>query len=521
MSPQMPSPAPSPPLSLPLALIQEINRLADRFEAELRAGKPTAPVGDLFSRVPHEGRAELLRQLVRAEADHRREQGRPLTAAEANARYAPLGSWVSGVLNGLGLDDVEPLTLTVVAGSQVGRKFQVAANSNCLVGRGPAGVNLAMESDQGMSRAHFMIEYNPPVARLADMRSKNKTRVNGAVVEQIELSNGDEIKAGQTTFAVSMPAPAEHTMTISGQVARAAAKAGDAATSPATVTPQPAGSTLDLFPGYVPLEEIARGGMGVVYRAFRSSDGLVVALKRVHPTVAPRPDVVARFTREVAILKKLSHPNIVAYLDAGEAGGMLYFAMEYIEGESAGTHLKRHGPFALPRVVTLGCQLLDALGHAHAHGIVHRDVKPSNVLLSTAYGPETLKLADFGLARTYQGSAMSGLTMTGTPGGTPGYMPPEQVLDFRSARPAADQYAAAATLYHLLTGQAIYEPAPTTMDMMMRILNDEPIPLRPASSAALPAGFAEVIRRALSRDAAKRYPDINAMRAALAKCAKG
>src|SRR5262249_44421461 len=148
----------------------------------------------------------------------------------------------------------------------------------------------------------------------------------------------------------------------------------------------------------------------------------------------------------------------------GEACGALFFAMEYVEGESAGTLVKRDGPFALERVVALGCQLLDALAHAHSHGIVHRDVKPSNVLVTTVDGREMLKLADFGLAGAYRAAALSGLTMTGTPGGTPGYRPPEQVLDFRHARPAADQYAAAATLYYLLKGQPIYEPAPTMMD---------------------------------------------------------
>src|SRR5262249_41920908 len=155
------------------------------------------------------------------------------TAAEARERFACLGSWAAGLLSGLGLEDVEPLTLTVVGGAQNGRAFRVAANSNCLVGRGPTGVNLAIESDQGMSRGHSLLEYNPPVARLADMRSKNKTRVNGAVVEQTDLKNGDEIKAGQTTFTVSMPSP-EQTMTLAGQVP-SPTKVGDA--SPPTMTP--------------------------------------------------------------------------------------------------------------------------------------------------------------------------------------------------------------------------------------------------------------------------------------------
>jgi serine/threonine-protein kinase len=112
---------------------------------------------------------------------------------------------------------------------------------------------------------------------------------------------------------------------------------------------------------------------------------------------------------------------------------------------------------------------------------------------------------------------MSGLTVAGTAGGTPAFMPPEQVLDFHSARPAADQYAAAATLYFLLTAQTIYEPAPTTMELMMCILNSEPIPLRP-TAPALPGRLGEVIRRALARDPRQRFADVSAMRQALARC---
>src|SRR5262249_19730164 len=125
-------------------------------------------------------------------------------------------------------------------------------------------------------------------------------------------------------------------------------------------------------------------------------------------------------------------------------------------------------------------------------------------------------LADFGLARAYQESAMRGLTLAGTPGGTPGFMAPEQVLDFRGAGPAADQYAVAATLYYLLTGEPIYEPATTTLDLFMRIIHTEPIPLRPAAPA-LPGRLGEVLRRALARDPRRRYPDVTAMRQALSE----
>jgi serine/threonine-protein kinase len=127
-----------------------------------------------------------------------------------------------------------------------------------------------------------------------------------------------------------------------------------------------------------------------------------------------------------------------------------------------------------------------------------------------------VKLADFGLARAYEVSAMSGLTLSGQSGGTPEFMPPEQVRSFRVAQPAADQYSAAATLYYLATAQHIYEKASSMMDLLVRILQEEPIPLRPgASPPAMGGALGPVIRRALARQPADRYPDVRAMRSAL------
>jgi serine/threonine protein kinase len=122
--------------------------------------------------------------------------------------------------------------------------------------------------------------------------------------------------------------------------------------------------------------------------------------------------------------------------------------------------------------------LLEALAYAHAEGFVHRDIKPSNLLVTEENGREVVKLADFGLARAYQASPLSGITMVGVFGGTPAFMPPEQVLNFRDAQPAADQYSAAATLYYLLTACYVPYPAPTPAEMFRRILQDEPVPIR-------------------------------------------
>jgi serine/threonine-protein kinase len=492
------------PPALPTDLVQQVQRLAAHFEAGWQAGSPP-PLEDQLDQVAPEGRPELFRQLVRLEADFRQQQGNPLTAAEARQRFSRLGPWVAGLLPEL--DDSPALTLEVVAGPQAGRRFQMAGHTTFYVGRGPSGVHLALEGDPGMSRVHFLVEFNPPRARLEDLRSKNGTFVNGKKVQHADLRDGDEVLAGNTRFRVELP-QGERTVTVEapGQ------------SIPPTDLPPPPAPRLLAFAGYTLEGELGTGGMGVVYRARRHGDGQLVAIKTVLPAVAPRPETLARFQREVAILRRLEHPHIVRFLDSGEAGGLLYFVMEYVEGPSAARLVKLDGPMAPGRVVALGCQLLEALAHAHLQGIVHRDVKPGNVLLAQHEGREVLKLADFGLGRAYQESAMSGLTIAGTPGGTPGYMPPEQVLDFRAARPAADQYATAATLYYLLTGQPVYEPAASPTDLLVRILQHEPIPLRPASPGpALPPKLHAVLCRALAREPRQRFPDVLGMREALAR----
>jgi serine/threonine-protein kinase len=278
----------------------------------------------------------------------------------------------------------------------------------------------------------------------------------------------------------------------------------------------PAVSDPPVVPGYIIQDEVGRGAMGVVYRARRKKDGETVAVKTILPAISPSQKTLARFHREVDILERLDHPHIVRFYQAGAVRGVVFFVMEFVQGSSASKRVKGQGPFPLPTVVRLGCQLLEALAHAHDCGFVHRDVKPGNMLLTGPSGSETLKLADFGLARAYEASAMSGLTRSGQSGGTPEFMPPEQVRSFRAAQPYADQYSAAASLYYLVTGQHIYERADSTVELLAQILQEEPIPLRPGPPhPALAGPLGGVIRRALARQQEDRFPDVRAMQGAL------
>jgi serine/threonine-protein kinase len=255
--------------------------------------------------------------------------------------------------------------------------------------------------------------------------------------------------------------------------------------------------------------------MGVVYLATRASDGAEVALKTVAlGSSAPQRDI-QRFLREANILRQLQHPNIVTFHDMGRQGETLYFVMDYVPGTDAGSLLAQQGRLQVGRAVRLVCQALDALHYAHGQGFVHRDVKPANLLVSSGPRGEICQVADFGLARVYHASVLSGITMLGESGGTPDYMPPEQITHYRDVRPAADQYAAAATLYRLLTGKHLFDfTGLAPAKRLTKILFDPPTPIRD-QRADIPEPLAQAIYRGLEKDPAARFPDAAAFCGAL------
>jgi serine/threonine-protein kinase len=267
--------------------------------------------------------------------------------------------------------------------------------------------------------------------------------------------------------------------------------------------------------GYKIVEEIGRGAMGVVYLALREANQSVVALKTIIPMVDATREDYERFAREAQILKALSHPLIVSFHDTGESDGILYFAMDYVVGTDASQLLKREKqPFAVGRAVNLVCQLLEALDYAHAKRFVHRDIKPSNLLVTKQSGREVTRLSDFGLAREYQASKLSGLTMMGDVGGTTPFMAPEQITHYRDAKPPADLYSAGATLYHLLTKKHVYNFSRDVSEQLIMILQNDPVPIHDRR-ANVPAKLAEVVHRSLARSLDERFPDARSMQQAL------
>lgn len=400
------------------------------------------------------------------------------------------------------------ICLTVIEGPHQGQVFTFAGHDTFLVGRSSKAHFRLPHKDKYFSRVHFLMEVNPPRCRLVDVGSRNGTFVNGQKVSTQDLKDGDLITAGHSVLRLAVqegPSDTPGDATVAHTATTPAA--GEIGFNTEQISAQP-------IDGYEVIKELGRGGMGVVYLAKRRTDGSQVALKTVIPNVAASPAQLERFVREAVILQALDHPNIVRCVDIGESNGRLFFAMEYVAGNDAQQLLRQRGPLPVRMAVGIVCQLLKALEFAHEKKFVHRDIKPSNLLVAKAAEGAVVKLADFGLARIYQSSQLSGLTMTGDVGGSMGFMPPEQITAYREAQPPADQYAAAATLYTLLTDKYVFDLPRELHKQFAMVLNDDPVPIlqrRPD----LPRKLAAAIHRALAREPADRFPDVKAFRKAL------
>jgi serine/threonine-protein kinase len=223
---------------------------------------------------------------------------------------------------------------------------------------------------------------------------------------------------------------------------------------------------------YELLEEIGRGGMGIVYKARQRSLNRTVALKMVLRGEAAMPEDLARFQAEARAAANLDHPNIVPVYGAGEQDGQAYFSMRLIEGQTLAGLLAR-GPLRPRDAARYLAAIARAVHYAHEHGILHRDLKPSNILLDAADQPH---ITDFGLAKRVSGEAASlGRTATGNIVGTPAYMAPEQVSNRHGTpSPASDVYSLGIILYEMLTGRPPFQ-APTPFDTLLLVLDQDPI----------------------------------------------
>ncbi|HSM59911.1 MAG TPA: bifunctional serine/threonine-protein kinase/formylglycine-generating enzyme family protein, partial [Longimicrobiales bacterium] len=259
---------------------------------------------------------------------------------------------------------------------------------------------------------------------------------------------------------------------------------------------------------YAVERELARGGMGVVYLARDLRHGRRVAIKVLPPELSAALGT-ERFLSEIRITASLEHPHALTLIDSGEADGLLYYVMPFVDGESLRDRLDRVGRLPLAEAVQTARDVAGALDHAHAAGIVHRDVKPANILLSAGAAVVT----DFGIALAVSQAGGERLTGTGAVLGTPSYMSPEQAAG-EECGPASDVFALAAVVYEMLTGRPPFE-GNTFQSTLARVLTEEP-PSVTSLVPSLPRSVDEALSRGLAKDPARRFPSAGELAAALA-----
>jgi tRNA A-37 threonylcarbamoyl transferase component Bud32 len=429
------------------------------------------------------------------------------------------------------------INLRVLAGPYKGRVFAFNQHDTFLIGR-TNDAHLCLPDDRFFSRNHCLLEIDPPRCFLRDLGSTNGTFVNGQRVAQAFLKHGDQIQGGESVLLVEVSAQ-------EGTENSEAAKRFPATDQPAIVVveclncgrreqaqasspdermtflceecreelkraPQP-------VPGYDMVKVLGRGGMGCVMLARHHKTGRAVAIKTLLPECAVSETAMRRFLREIDVAAALKHPNIVEFIDRGTNKGVVYLVTEFVEGADAAQYADVHGgQLPCPETVSIISQALDALSYAHSQGYIHRDIKDQNILINGSGPACTAKLTDFGLAKSFTQSGMSGVTMAGESAGTIAYMPPEQIRNFRDVRPQSDIYAVGMTAYSLLTGEIALNLArkSSVADTIKAIFEQPAIPLR-QRDPLLPQAVCEIIDRALLKDPSQRWQSAGAMRTAL------
>jgi serine/threonine protein kinase len=255
------------------------------------------------------------------------------------------------------------------------------------------------------------------------------------------------------------------------------------------------------IPGYQLLGRLGAGAMATVYKARQLSLDRMVAVKILPKKFSRMPEFVERFYAEGRAAAKLNHPNIVAALDVGRHADAHYFIMEYVEGHTVHEHLVKEGPYTEADALAIAIQVAKALNHAHQAGLIHRDVKPKNILIT---GDGVAKLADMGLARAVS-DREAAEAEAGKAFGTPYYISPEQIrgevnIDLRS-----DIYNFGCTLFHMVTGRVPFE-GPDTSSILLKHL-DEPLVPPDHINPELTVGICEAIELCMTKNPAKRYAD--------------
>lgn len=439
------------------------------------------------------------------------------------------------------------VSLSVVDGPSKGDRFEFTERTVVVAGRAADCVPRIEERARRLvSRHHCLFDVNPPDVRVRDFGSLNGTFVNdvslgkrkrGTTPEdgakltfaEQDLRDGDVVKLGETVLRVNIVKPLEFAWeparrpcTNCGRIADAGeGRGGEAICDDCRAAPD------DLLDGllaraaagdqsligiadYEHVRELGCGAHSRVYLMHRRRTRELEALKLMLPEVSVEEKSRDGFLREIADIQALHHPNIVAIRQAGSASGMFYFLTEFCSAGSVQDLVSMRGePLAVEHGIRIALQVLDGLSYAHtvvlgpdARGLVHRGITPANILLAGDGENQVAKLGDFGLAKAFDRTGLSGQSMTGEAAGTFGFMGRNQLLNYGYVKPDVDVWSMAASLYWMITGSSP-RPVPAGADPILAVLNEPAVPIR-ERSPEIPARLAEVIDATLVEKPASR-----------------
>lgn len=441
---------------------------------------------------------------------------------------------------------INSIYVNVLNGSMKGKTFTFVEHDTFLFGR-LEECRCNLPDDPLLSRVHFIIEMNPPDARIRDFGSLNGTYVNEIQIgrrekgetpgqgqkrkyPEVDLKDGDTIRAGATVLSVKIEREDATGPVICAQCGKdVAGEIGgrqigsyicqdcrqNLAMDPAKVLRDmlakmegnPAQKEgLPVIAGYRIKRRIGIGGYGAVYLAESEKDARRVAIKVMLARVAVDDQARTKFSREIELLTGLQHENVVAVYDSGSAGSAFYIVMEHCPGGSVADYMEAQGGKLTPSVaLPIMQQALQGLAYVHHLNLVHRDLKPQNILMAGSPSVPIAKIADLGLAKNFERAGLSGHTMTGVYAGTPIYMPKEQLTEYKYVKPVSDVWSLGASFYHMLTG---FTPRdfPKGYDPLEIILKGEIVPIR-LRDPCIPAGLADILDRSIQGNPRDRYSD--------------
>lgn len=369
--------------------------------------------------------------------------------------------------------------------------------------------------DERISRRHCAIKVEAGRALIKDLGTVNGTLLNGAPIRETQLASGDRLVLGQTEVEILLqreesPVPPTEPLRAVAPAEYCAICSGPVTVDELALANRHKGKVLCLkcsppvqVPGYRLEKKLGEGAMGVVYLAFDQRKNVPVALKVLKSRGEVDGETRARFAREVNTSAQLTHPNIVRVLDCGEVPPHLYYTMEFVPGKSLKAYIEQHGALPLPSVLRVSVQVAEALEHAREHNVVHRDVKPENIIVQA---DGHAKLADFGLAKNVLSSGASGLTRPGDGLGTLPYMPPEQIADAVYADHRCDVYSLGASIYHMLTGRTPFT-AKTPVAFFRLIREETPTPITEFRKD-VPYVLTRMIEKSMAKSPDDRYDTV-------------